>query len=298
MLNIKDIFKRFTINKTSSIGLYFCIISIFTPVVYTLVSSHLSNSGLIIISPFQELFNFIPTLGLFLLPLGIAIISIGLSLHSQDMATDSDNKINSIANANFRGIIGQIEDKRIELKENELTLDPSTGNLLFISKLVTKREIYTWKCLTYIDEAFDILETSTIKHRNLRRFLNLINNYVFQIIPFRKEFSVEEVIHIISMYNRIYSLETMLENNSLDRCKFRERKEESIDFIRTITGIGNNIVIDSDFVQKYKSILSSFIEQGLDQQAQNNLRWNLLFVRVNDIFNYQYESLKKNRVKR
>ena len=163
MLNIKDIFKRFTINKTSSIGFYLCIISIFFPVVYTLVRFYLLNSGLIITPPFQEIFNLIPTIGLFLFPLGLAIISVGLSLHSQDIATDSDNKMKSIANSNFLEICSEFTDKRIQRFQHPTVLGIE-GTI--------------WKCRQYIEWANELEERVDQKHQDelAKRFRMLLDN--------------------------------------------------------------------------------------------------------------------------
>jgi len=214
----------------------------------------------------------------------IAVISIGLAILS-------DISVNSIANANFRRVIGQMEDLRLDLKQERIGKNPETGELDTYLKLYTDREINTWKYVTYVDEAIDILNDSNIKPKILKRFLNLSNSYISQVKILRQYFSIEETTHIFDIYIGIFELEDKLWNRTLRKIEFENKKNEAIDNIRYITEIIEDITIDLDFLKEYKTLISYIINQGLTPEDIRNIRWEMLFNDVKDIFNTQYEYL-------
>jgi len=190
MLNIKDIFKRFTITKTSSIGFLLCIITIVILIIYTLVRFYLLNSGLMITSPYQEIINIIPTIGLSLLALGLAVISIGLSLHSQDVATDSDNKMISVANSNFLHAVGKFEDARLDFQLGQYP-----------------RKYALWKAYTYTKEGRELMKFCKINKEYQRRFISLFGTLI-NIYPWNSSDKIwtEELSHFSSIYDFMMEL--------------------------------------------------------------------------------------------
>jgi hypothetical protein len=216
----------------------------------------------------------------------LGFISIAISVISFVLVIKSDEVANSMANADFRRIIGQIEDLRLELPEVNRIMNLSTGNIRLVPNIVSKSQINTWKCQTYTDDAIDLLLKNDINPGSVSRFLNLINNYFQEILQARNILCVEAVINIVSTYKRIYGLENLFSQKTLGKFEYESRKRESIGLIRILTGIGANISIDSNFVVKYKELLVEFTKQNPDI-----IRWKIFFVTVNDIINLQYVCL-------
>lgn len=225
----------------------------------------------------------------------IGFISILIATISIIVVFASEKLVNTIAQANFLRVISQIEDRRLELDELEFRRNLRTGNIVLREKLFTKRQINSWKCQVLVEEAIGLIENSTIESRHIRRFLNLVNNYiqrayVVQYNLIRPQILVEEINHILTIYSRINNLETnnILTRRTLNECRFEERIEISNNFIRLITNIGQNVEINQEFLDTYKSIISNFLAQSQTQQILHNLRFNLFYMRVRAIFNSQY----------
>lgn len=131
---------------------------------------------------------------------GISISLGGISLY---LGNKSDRKVNSIANANFQRVIGQIEDLRLELKSEELTRNEK-GKIVLAPKIITKRAVYSWKCVTYIREANTLLrETKVISSFYIERYFNLFNKYLEQIKEVKELLICEEVHHLLH-YHMIF----------------------------------------------------------------------------------------------
>jgi len=221
----------------------------------------------------------------------LGAISIVVAFISIILFFMSDTLVNTILNTDFRRIIGQIEDLRLELSEIHSVIDFTTGNTTTGPKITTYNQINTWKCQTYTDDAIDIILKSDIKPNSVSRFLNLINNYFSVILIVRNQLSLEAVINFFSIYKRIYDLENSLSRRDLESYNYETRRDASIPIIRNLTGIGANVNIDYEFLIQYEAIIQTFINQADTIQQREDRRWNMPFSRMRNIFNSQYQSL-------
>lgn len=108
------------------------------------------------------------SLAFFLVTLGFAILSIGLAFKAIDIANESNKKMEANANESFLKIWDTFGDKRI----------------LFLNQIrnrnLSSTEYMAWKCETYMDRAFDLMETSKIKLENRKKMYNVYFNLLKQ----------------------------------------------------------------------------------------------------------------------
>ena len=214
----------------------------------------------------------------------IGFISILVAIISIIIALNSDRLINSLSTNSFRRILGQIEDKRLELGIRDLLPNPSSDQVNLVPRILSMRAVNTWKCFTYVDEALDILIHADINPRLVSRFLNLINNYSNEVLIVRNEFIIEETHHLISIYERVYDMESNYSKRYLERCQYTRRKEESYEPIHNLLGIPVHTNIDINYLRDYNSLIKDLISQDRD-----NLRFNHKFITINDIINHYME---------
>lgn len=104
--------------------------------------------------------------------LGFAILSVGLAFKAIGIAKESDKKMEANANESFLKIWDTFGDKRI----------------LFLNQIrnrdLSSTEYMAWKCKTYMDRAFDLMETSKIKLENRKKmykdYFNLLKQFPWQ----------------------------------------------------------------------------------------------------------------------
>lgn len=190
--------------------------------------------------------------------------SVIISNKSKEIAEDSDKKVNAIANANFQRVIGQIEDLRLELKSTELTKN-SKGKFELIPKLFTKREIYSWKCVTYVRETNTILkECDIITPFYIKRYLNLFNKYIEQIKVVKKLLSCEEVHHLFIIFKRMFDikLEKFLDEKTLDDVEYESKMKKGISYLREILVENKKTKIDKNFIENYDIAINNFFREN------------------------------------
>jgi len=250
--------------------------------------------------------------GTILIPLGIGVTSLGLGFLSVTMASESsriakeskdisqdsidisqdakiiaegtDIKVNSIGNANFLRIIGQIEDLRLEFKDSDFVGNEETGQLELQPRLKRKREIYGWKCFTYIREANEILEFCDIDVLYIQRFLNLFNHYLVQIKIVREfdnleySFSLEEIHHLFMMFERMLDFGRYLSEDKLTEIDYITKIDKSRIHLQDILLLNEGLFIDIDLIKDYDEILSYIRKENT----------SIRYYEFNDIIETQY----------
>lgn len=252
--------------------------------------------GLLQISPTDLYVGLFFTLGFGLFSGGVALVSIGIARVSIDLgkdsmkiadkskkiAKDSDDKVNSIANANFLRVVGQIEDLRLSFKETEMAINEEDESVLILPKLITKREIYGWKVVTYIREANEILRECNIRTYNVERFLNIFNKYIEQIKEVKEYFSLEELHHIFIMYERIYDLKKFLNKEERQTANYTDKLSRALSYLREILDESDDKKINLKFIQNYNEIVVTIFNQDNIENRK------IIFYSIIDIFKEQY----------
>jgi len=260
--NIIDLSDRFSPNRTSFIGAMLCLIALMFLMMFFIFSFHLSLSDYV--PPLMELQKerLIPfyLIGLTLLPLGLATLSLGLSLHSQDIAGNSDNKVQSIANANFLRVIGQLEDRRIELASPQIRVENTEDGLQVweTTKLYTIRPINTWKCLTYIREAEELMKFSNIEKPYIDRLVNLFIKYIETISHTSHDFTNEEMSHVLSMYKHIFEIKNIN----------RDHRTKANEILKNLFGEETNRRIGLRYINSKLNRLKEYINQSENNKTQ------------------------------
>ena len=185
---------------------------------------------------------------------------------SREIADDSNKTVISIANVEFLRLIGQIEDLRLDFKNTE-TIVTDTGNLSgevkILPKLITKREIYGWKCYTYIREADSILHECKIQIEYVTRFLNIFNLYLEQIKVVRDlygidiSFSVEEIHHLFMMFKRILKSHELFTKDELIELDYQKKIDRATSHLRYILKEEKDKIIDLNYIMKMDNILDN-----------------------------------------
>lgn len=275
--------------------LIFIDLIIIIPFVSIVISEYLNINFAVIVFMITIIIAIISVaLGILSYKLGIksreiAEQSLNISKQAKRIAEDSDYKVNSIANANFLRVIGKIEDLRLSFKETEMTIINKNGSVVILPKLITKREIYGWKVVTYIREANEILRKCNIRTNNVMRFLNLFNKYIEQIKVVREHFSLEEIHHIFSMYKRIFDLKVknFLTEEQLEKSKFELKLNKAIGHLRKILDEDKDAKIDLEFIKDYDEIVKRiFTQDNIDNRK-------IIFCSIIDTFKEQYRDISK-----
>ncbi len=185
---------------------------------------------------------------------------------SKQIAEKSEKASTSVVNVEFLRLIGQIEDLRLDLKNSELVKSDTedlSGKILFLPKLITKREIYGWKCYTYIREADSILHQCQIENEYIKRFLNIFNLYLEQIKIVRDNlgmdisFSVEEIHHLFMMFKRILKLHELFTKEDLKELDYQKKINKATDHLKYILRENEHVVIDLNYIIKMDNILDT-----------------------------------------
>jgi len=186
---------------------------------------------------------------------------------SREIADNSNNTVITMANVDFLRLIGQIEDLRLDLKNSELVKSSTgdlSGKMLFLPKLITKREIYGWKCYTYIREADSILHECDIKIEYVKRFLNIFNLYLEQLRVVRDtlgndiSFSIEEIHHLFMMFKKILGLRELFNKEQLIELDYQKKLERAINHLRYILKEKKDTTIDINYIIELDKKLDSF----------------------------------------
>lgn len=180
---------------------------------------------------------------------------------SKEIADNSNKTVITIANVEFLRLIGQIEDLRLDFKNSDLVLQ-SNGEFGPLSRLLSKREIYGWKCYTYIREADSILHQCKVESEYIQRFLNIFNLYLEQIQEvinvgdLNFSFSVEEIHHLLMMLKRILKLNELFNQRQLEEMDYQTKIDSATVYLRNILREDEHILIDLEYVEDIDEILN------------------------------------------
>lgn len=182
-------------------------------------------------------------IGFFLITLGFAIFSVGLGRRAIIIAKDSDKKVKSIANTNFLRVIGQIEDRRIEIYFD----------------WIKYRRINTWKVLTYVMEANELIEYCDIKKEYRDRFIDLLVKYIELESLWKPSLVCEEISHIFSICEYLFKIKNVRQ----------DLKKQAMEHLRNIMDETKNMKINLNYITKWKSKISEYIAK--DEENKNKI---------------------------
>lgn len=177
-----------------------------------------------------------------------------IAVESRQIAENSDKRVNDIANANFLGVVSEIEDRRIEIQH-----------------FPAWRRINVWKSFVYVQQAQELLNFCDILPRHQGR-LNNVFNHLLELIDFgylyTSDICCEEVAHLLRMYQTIINLdseaESQADTNTLIRVLFdlSDNDEMNIDVVNILLERIKDFEYEDLFLQNRDEITNYSIIEG------------------------------------
>jgi len=188
---------------------------------------------------FYPQFNPFNIIALFIAILSFIITSqaIKLSQEAKNLAKDTDDRINEMANSLFMTYISSFEDRRLNIKNNP-----------------DENQTYLWKAKVDLDKAKQMMNGKChIKDENYTTLISRFEKLMEQVSKRNIKFKLvcESIKNILQSYE-IVSEFIFIENN-----KKRKTSDDRIqEYIKNIIGLDKEIKID----QNLTSIISTYID--------------------------------------
>lgn len=186
-------------------------------------------------------------IGLAILSIGIASISIALGIRSiivaelsnkianesKDLSEKSDNRVNNIANSLYLNLVNEIGNRDYEL--------------IFDKDL---RRINTWKILIYIRQSKELLDFCKILPKNKERLFSATLNYLKKVSLFKSFMESEMLHHIISISEEVIE--------DLDDIKNKELNN----IIRNLFDEKDDVEISLSYLKEKNTKLTSLFKEN------------------------------------